>query len=559
MKAEEIKKYMSSKIIVICTGAFILVAFLMTVSHLFVMPFLEPSIPPASMHWIEAGIDAFLVLIVGALAIYWMSRLDLERREAAELYVAMAYSSQIGVYIVQSGKFKFVNPYFQKVTGFGEDEVLGADSLSIVHPEDRKMVRENAMKMLKGGHSEPYEYRVIGSDGGVKSIMEMITAVEYRGKQAILGSWMDITERRQAEEKIRQAAEEWRTTFDSITDLVSLHDRDFKLVRVNKAFADTFNTNPKALVGATCYEVVHGTKESVADCPHKQTLETKEPATVEFFEPHLGIHFQMSTSPILDEKGEVVATVHIAKDITEHKRMEEQLAVTDRLSSIGELAAGIAHELNNPLTSVIGFSQLLLDKDVSDDVREDIKIIYREAQRSAEVVKNLLTFARKQAPVKQPVNINSVIEKVLELRAYEQRVNNIRVNTQFAPNLPEIMADYFQLQQVFLNIVINAEYFMIEAHKRGTLTITTERTGEIIRAYFTDDGPGIAEENLGHLFDPFFTTKEVGKGTGLGLSICHGIITEHGGRMYAESELGKGATFVVELPIVKLALVKKEG
>jgi len=130
-------------------------------------------------------------------------------------------------------------------------------------------------------------------------------------------------------------------------------------------------------------------------------------------------------------------------------------------------------------------------------------------------------------------------------------VSNIEVNTQLAPDLPEITADGFQLQQVFLNIIINAEHFMIDAHGRGTFSITTERVGDIIRASFTDDGPGIAKENLGHLFDPFFTTKEVGKGTGLGLSICHGIITEHGGRIYAESESGKGATFVVELPVSK--------
>ncbi len=138
---------------------------------------------------------------------------------------------------------------------------------------------------------------------------------------------------------------------------------------------------------------------------------------------------------------------------------------------------------------------------------------------------------------------------ILALRAYEQKVNNIQVNTHLASDLPEIIADTFQLQQVSLNIIINAEHFMIEAHRRGTLTITTERVGDIIRASFADDGPGIAEENLGHLFDPFFTTKEVGKGTGLGLSICHGIVTGHGGRIYAESELGKGATFIVELPI----------
>ncbi len=358
-----------------------------------------------------------------------------------------------------------------------------------------------------------------------------------------------IVERKRAEEKIKRAAEEWRTTFDSITDLVSICDKDFRLVRVNKAFADVAKMKPEEIIGKHCYEIVHGTKKHLPNCPHKKTIKTKKPATAEIFESHLGMHIELSTSPIFDEKGEVMASIHIIRDITERKKMEEQLIVTDRLASIGELAAGIAHEMNNPLTGVIGFAQLLLEKDVPDDAKEYVKIIYSEAQRTAEVVKNLLAFARKHEPVKQLVNINSIIEKVLELRAYEQKVSNIQVNTHFAPDLPEVMADYFQLQQVFLNIIINAEHFMIEAHRRGTLTITTERTEDIIKASFVDDGPGIFEEDLGHLFDPFFTTKETGKGTGLGLSICYGIVTEHGGRIYAESESGKGATFIVELPI----------
>jgi signal transduction histidine kinase len=231
------------------------------------------------------------------------------------------------------------------------------------------------------------------------------------------------------------------------------------------------------------------------------------------------------------------------------RQAEEQMLITDRLASIGELASGIAHELNNPLTSVIGFAQLLLGRELPEDIREDIGVIYREARRAADVMKNLLIFARKHPPAKQPVNINGVIEKVLALRAYEHGVENIQVVTRLAAELPPVMADYFQLQQVFLNIVINAEHFMLQAHHRGTLTIATRRAGENIIASFTDDGSGIAKENLARLFDPFFTTKEVGKGTGLGLSICHGIISAHGGQIYAESELGKGTTFIVELPL----------
>ncbi len=354
---------------------------------------------------------------------------------------------------------------------------------------------------------------------------------------------------KEAEERLLRAAEEWRTTFDSITDLVSIHSKDFQLTRVNKAFADACNMKPKELIGKHCYEVMHGTNEPIPNCPLKKTILTKKPATADYFEPLLGVHLEVTTSPIFNNAGHVETAVHVARDITGRKQMEEQLIVTDRLASIGELASGIAHELNNPLTSVIGFSQLLLEQDTPEDIKEDIEIVHREAQRAAEVVKNLLTFARKHPPAKQPVNINEVIENTLKLRAYEQKVNNIRVNIRLAPDLPEVMADNFQLQQAFLNITINAEYFMLEAHNRGTLTITTKKSGDMVIISFADDGPGIAPENLGHLFDPFFTTKEVGQGTGLGLSICHGIMTEHGGRIYAKSKPGKGATFIVELPV----------
>jgi PAS domain S-box-containing protein len=475
--------------------------------------------------------------------------LDSERKRAEELFRTLTHSSPVGIYIVQDGKFQFTNPQLQSYTGYSKEQLSGMESLSIVLPENRNLVRENAVKMLKGESSSPYEYRVISKAGEIRWIMETVASIHYQGRRATLGNYIDITERKQIEERIRHAAEEWRATFDSISDLVSIHDKELKLVRANKAFANTFGMKPEELIGKNCYEVVHGTKEPLLNCPHKRTMGTKKPARVEVFEPHLGVYLEISTSPVFDDKGEVVASVHIAKDITERKQMEQQLIIADRLASVGELASGIAHELNNPLTSVIGFSQLLLDKELTDDIKKDVGVICSEAQRAAEVVKNLLAFARKHAPIKQLVSINSIIKKVLELRAYEQKVSNIQVNTQFAPDLPEILVDHFQLQQVFLNIIINAEHFMIEAHGRGILDIITGRVDDTIRVIFSDDGPGIDKENLGHVFDPFFTTKEVGKGTGLGLSICHGIITEHGGRIYAESELGKGVTFVVELPV----------
>jgi two-component system NtrC family sensor kinase len=255
-----------------------------------------------------------------------------------------------------------------------------------------------------------------------------------------------------------------------------------------------------------------------------------------------------TTAAMIKHKGKLAALISFA-DITEQKKQRELLTMTDRLASLGELASGTAHELNNPLTSIIGFSQLLMEREVPDDIREDLKLINNEAQRAASVTRNLLTFARKHGPVKQRNQINSILEDVLELRAYEHKANSIDVERQLDPDLPEIMVDYFQMQQVFMNIIINAEYFMIKAHNKGTLTIATKKQNDTVVISIADDGPGIPPENLKKIFDPFFTTKEVGKGTGLGLSICHGIVNEHGGQIYAKSQLGKGATFFVGLPI----------
>jgi signal transduction histidine kinase len=258
------------------------------------------------------------------------------------------------------------------------------------------------------------------------------------------------------------------------------------------------------------------------------------------------------TRELLEEKER-----KIEDDLNERKRAEkrgkelqQELILSSRLASVGEMASGIAHEINNPLTGVTGFAQLLMKKDIPDDVRKDVEIIYEGAQRVASITRRLLTFAGQQRPKLEHVDINDVIGTTLDMRAYEMKSSNIKVTTELDPELPETMADAGQLQQVFLNIILNAEQEMVMAHKGGNLLVKTERMDNTIKVSIKDDGPGIAKENLEKIFDPFFTTREVGEGAGLGLSVCHGIVKGHGGKVYAESRLGKGATFIVELPIV---------
>ena len=461
-------------------------------------------------------------------------------------------TSSTGIYIVDAEfNTSYANQAFLDIYGYENvDEVKKVPPHEHYTPEsyDKYLLRR---EQEHRGEPTPdkWEVDIVRKDGTTRHLQVSRKEIYWDNKHQSQVIYNDITQRVQTEKQLEQVAREWRTTFDSITDLISIHDKDNRLLRVNKAVADRLKTTPKELVGKFCHEVMHGTKVPPVYCPNRQTLKTGKPAAIETYNQNFEAYLHESTSPIINDKGEISGTVNVTRDITQQKRIEEQLIMTDRLASIGELSSGVAHELNNPLTSVIGFSQLLMEGDVPENIKSDLVIIYNEAQRAAAIVKNLLTFARKHAPVKQLSQVNTVIEDVLRLRAYEQNVNNIEVETCLAIDLPEIMMDHFQMQQVFLNIIVNAESAMLEAHHKGKLIITSEKFEDVVKISFTDDGPGIAQENLQRVFDPFFTTKEVGKGTGLGLSICHGIVTEHGGKIYARSENGQGATFVVELSL----------
>jgi PAS domain S-box-containing protein len=402
--------------------------------------------------------------------------------------------------------------------------------IGIFNPREKeyRWVVSNAMPQFKEGAKEPHQVYTTFTD---------ITRIKHI-EEALY----------QSEKKLRASLDNWETTFNSINDAICLLSLDGTIIRCNKAMNDIVGRGGKDIVGENCHKLVHGTGGTVDKCPHLKMIQSGHR---EAFEVVVGDRwYHIVADPIFNGKGEVAGSVHIMENITERKKMEERLMMTDRLASIGELSSGIAHELNNPLTGVLGMTQLLLArKDIADDVLNDLQMVNGEAQRAARVVKNLLVFARKHPHEAQLSSITQAVEKVLELRAYEQKVNNIRVIKDFAPDLPQIVIDYFQIQQVFLNIIINAEFAMTEAHKEGMLIIRANQVGDMVRMSFEDNGPGITKENLPHVFDPFFTTKEVGKGTGLGLSICHGIILQHGGNIYAESEFGKGATFVIELPV----------
>jgi signal transduction histidine kinase/ActR/RegA family two-component response regulator len=248
-----------------------------------------------------------------------------------------------------------------------------------------------------------------------------------------------------------------------------------------------------------------------------------------------------------DEIGVLSKTLDDMK--TKLKSSYDLLLNSEKMALMGQVVAGIAHELNNPLTIVIGNIQLMMMRELNEKNLQSLTRIKDGADRASRIVKNLLTFAREEKPERKLTDINAVLKKALELRQYELKVSNIEVHTELANDLPETMADPHQLQQIFLNLIVNAEQAMIDAHGKGLLRLSTRHeTGKIL-IFFADDGPGIPPQNLRRIFEPFFTTKPVGKGTGLGLSICQAIVGEHGGRIDVDSISGRGTTFVVELPV----------
>jgi signal transduction histidine kinase len=244
------------------------------------------------------------------------------------------------------------------------------------------------------------------------------------------------------------------------------------------------------------------------------------------------------------------AAVIILRDVTEERLMQERLLQSEKMASVGQLVSGVAHELNNPLTGIGGFAQVLLSRDLDDTMRRQVETIANEADRASKIVQNLLSFARRKKTHKELANLNALIERVLELRSYDLRVKNIDVQLDLA-ELPDTLVDADQIQQVFLNVIINAEQAILSAGDRGTLTVRSRAEGDAIHLTIRDDGPGLADATLRRIFDPFFTTKQAGEGTGLGLTISYGIIDDHGGRIWAESAPKRGTTFHIELPVVR--------
>ncbi len=532
-----------------------------------------------------------------------------DRKRAEEKYRTLVSGVQEGVFIsTPQGRFLDFNDALLRMTGYeNREELLGIDIPAAFYANTSD--RERLTKLLQQhGTVADFEFEMRRKDGEIRTMLESSIAVRDAAGNvtAYQGFLLDITERKQAECEIRRRNRELIVLNSIAQTLTESMDLSDSLHRTLRQMAELFNLDATSLY---LFDQEGTQLRRIAAVGHRSEFATHFPPVS--VNPELMQHIKsvratflsaqgLSLPPIFRDaqlKEEIVAAYLVVLWSKDHvigglvvgsrtprefsaadvnlliavgsqissaiersilyeqtrqayenlRRTQEQLLHSEKLAAVGQLISGVAHELNNPLTAILGYSQLLTSSgQMGPQGMEYADKLYKQAQRTHRIVQNLLSFGRQHKPERVPVQINQALEETLALRDYDLRMHNIRIHLDLAENLPVISADPHQLQQVFLNMVNNAVDAILEHSTEGDLWVRTGLDGDRFSIEFTDSGPGV--QDASRVFDPFYTTKPVGKGTGLGLSICYGIITEHGGIIRVRNIPARGASFTIELP-----------
>ncbi|OLB35920.1 MAG: hypothetical protein AUH11_12905 [Acidobacteria bacterium 13_2_20CM_57_17] len=491
---------------------------------------------------------------IGGITVLARDISALRKNEAR--FTELFESLQEGIYITTpDGTIVDVNPALVRMLGYdSKEEVLKRRVPEIfVDREERKLIKEEVERqpMIQGR-----EITLIRKDG--TSIVCLNTAAAVRDNAGRVlryqGALMDITERREMERRLHQQQEFARRLVDSFPDLILVLDANAHYTFVSPRCKDVLGydieeaqnmafggrTHPEDLPAANLlYQDIIAGRQSFASLEIRVRHKLGEWRRIRF-----------NFSPLADEKGNIEGVVLSGRDVTDLKRLEEQLIQAEKLAAMGQMLAGVAHELNNPLTAILGVTELLRERQGEDDsTKRQLELTHRQARRAARIVQNLLEFSRPASPQKKPLDLNNLLERTLQLHEHSLRRNNVEVDFRLQPDLPGVIGDANQLIQVFLNLITNAEQAIREVRDTGRIQIRAGRNGNQLAITVQDDGVGIRPESLPRIFDPFYTTKRPGGGTGLGLSICMSIIREHGGNIEAETLPAGGSAFTIYLPI----------
>jgi two-component system NtrC family sensor kinase len=480
-----------------------------------------------------------------------------DRREAERRYRELFDNIQEGLYFSSpEGQFIEVNDALVRMLGYDSREEL----LRVDIPGQIFISREQHSRSLEAMHHtgvlRNHENTLRRKDGTLIHVLQNAFAVKDTHGRILQyrGLMMDITELKNFQAELQRERDFSSKILNNTQSLILVVDTAGLISYANRRCYLPGNFRDVALLGRPLTDIVLPNRRDAMAEALNSTLEGKQVDNLEvplMLASGRTAQFSVNLSPMRDEQGNVNSIVVVMTDITDAAMLQAKLVQTEKMAAVGQLVSGVAHEVNNPLTAVLGFADLLLDDEtVPPTAKRDIRIILQEAQRTKQIVQNLLSFARQTPPKRQSVQINDVMRRTLALRSYDFTNRDVQLVEKLDENLPEVIGDAHQLQQVFLNIVNNAYDAVSETGRPGCIEVETCVSGASAEVRFRDNGNGIKSPE--RIFDPFFTTKEVGKGTGLGLSICYGIIREHGGEISCHNNEGPhvpGATFVVRLPL----------
>jgi len=477
-----------------------------------------------------------------------------DRREAERRYRELFDNIQEGIYVsTPQGRFVEVNDALVRILGYSSrEEVLQLDIPTQVYfsPERR---RELADQLDASGEMRNLEEVLRRKDGTpVHVFMNCYAMRDQDGK--ILqhrGLMLDVSGLHQSQTELQKERDFSRKILSHTQSLILVTDTEGIISYANRRWSglgfqqNQILTHPLPDLCAPARRAA--LREALAAVARGQQVDNFDLPLVRG--DGVSAQFSANLSPISGEDDRVSSIVVVMSDVTDSSMLRAKLMHAEKMAAVGQLVSGVAHEVNNPLTAILGFTDLLMENpELPESARRDLRVILQEAQRTKQIVQNLLSFARQVPPQRQPVQLNSILQRTVHLRSYDFISHGIQVIERLDESLPHVIGDSHQLQQVFLNILNNAYDAVRETARPARIEITSALANAFIEVSFRDNGPGIPDPGI--IFDPFFTTKDVGKGTGLGLSICYGIVHEHGGEIVCfNNPDSEGATFIVRLPV----------
>jgi PAS domain S-box-containing protein len=491
------------------------------------------------------------IFIMTAFYGYIVQTLTQEKRQeltiSEDKYRGLFENANDGIIILRNPQLQIadVNREVEKATGYTKGELLQREILDLFEPEEIEKARSYFEEVAEKREGRADDLSLKKKSGDLLEMDLSTRRIDLGDESFYQVIFRDLTEQRKLEKKIRESKRNLEAIFDGIRDQFSVQTPNYEILRVNKAVIDVYQGDFKDLIGRKCYEAYYQRSLPCERCPVTATIETKQPASSIMKIPDRNTSLRISSYPILNEKGNLISVIENAQDITEEQRLQEQLIQSEKLVGIGILASGVAHEINNPLSGIIGMAEIAIEEENLSEIKHYLKDILNCSERIREIVKGLRTYSRMAKKEESThVDLNEVIEDSLKMVRLAIKTP-VEVVRNFQP-LGKVEANSGEIQQVFTNLVTNALQAM--NGKEGKLVLSTRSLKDSIEVKVSDSGVGIPQKYLNQIFDPFFTTKKQGEGTGLGLNIVYRIITKYEGTITVESKENMGTTFIIKFP-----------